>query len=354
MSKNTFMDYSAAKDWILAEKDFSTELLGKCEAVMCQGNGYMGLRCATEEQYLGEQRNLFVAGTFNKFDENEVTELPNAADVLNLTLRINGQRFDLTQGKILTYHRQLNLRTGEMVRTVRWQAPAGEVLDLEFKRIVSFARLYVIAQSVTIRADRDVKLVVESGINGQMTNTGSQHFSEGEKRLYDGAVMQYTQTTIQSKIDFFFNTRLRFFKNGTEQQEKGFITMDRRRIDMFLMRQFFMNFPKDVEEAASIDGLGRYARFLRISMPLARPTIATQAIFVFMGFWNNFTAPMLYIKSETKYTLTLGLQSFQSQNAGTMWNQVMAAACISVLPIIVIYLIFNRFFLVGVRMDGEK
>lgn len=232
MSKNTFMDYSAAKDWILAEKDFSTELLGKCEAVMCQGNGYMGLRCATEEQYLGEQRNLFVAGTFNKFDENEVTELPNAADVLNLTLRINGQRFDLTQGKILTYHRQLNLRTGEMVRTVRWQAPAGEVLDLEFKRIVSFARLHVIAQSVTIRADRDAKLVVESGINGQMTNTGSQHFSEGEKRLYDGAVMQYTQTTIQSKIDFFFNTRLRFFKNGTEQQEKGFITMDRRRIDM--------------------------------------------------------------------------------------------------------------------------
>lgn len=232
MSKNTFMDYSAAKDWILAEKDFSTELLGKCEAIMCQGNGYMGLRCATEELYLGEQRNLFVAGTFNKFDENEVTELPNAADVLNMTLRINGQRFDLTQGKILDYRRQLNLRTGEMVRTVRWQAPAGEVLDLEFKRIVSFARLHVIAQSVTIRADRDVKLVVESGINGQMTNTGSQHFSEGEKRLYDGAVMQYTQTTIQSKIDFFFNTRLRFFKNGAEQQEKGFITMDRRRIDM--------------------------------------------------------------------------------------------------------------------------
>ena len=232
MSKNTFMDYSAAKDWILAEKDFSTELLGKCEAVMCQGNGYMGLRCATEEQYLGEQRNLFVAGTFNKFDENEVTELPNAADVLNLTLRINGQRFDLTQGKILAYRRQLNLRTGEMTRTVRWQAPAGEVLELEFKRIVSFARLHVIAQSVAIRADRDVKLVVESGINGQMTNTGSQHFSEGEKRLYDGAVMQYTQTTIQSKIDFFFNTRLRFFKNGEEQQEKGFITMDRRRIDM--------------------------------------------------------------------------------------------------------------------------
>lgn len=124
--------------------------------------------------------------------------------------------------------------------------------------------------------------------------------------------------------------------------------------NIFLMRQFFMNFPKEVEEAASIDGLGRYARFFRICMPLARPTIATQAIFVFMGFWNEFTKPMLYIKTPSKYTLTLGLQSFQSQNAGTMWHQVMAAACISVFPIIIIYLIFNKYFLVGVRMDGEK
>ena len=124
--------------------------------------------------------------------------------------------------------------------------------------------------------------------------------------------------------------------------------------NIFLMRQFFMNFPRDVIEAAEIDGLGRYGVFFRIAMPLARPTIATTAIFGFMGFWNEFTKPMLYLKTQTKYTLTLGLQSFQSQNAGTMWNQVMAAACISVVPIILLYLIFNKFFLVGVRMDGEK
>lgn len=124
--------------------------------------------------------------------------------------------------------------------------------------------------------------------------------------------------------------------------------------NIFLMRQFFMNFPKDVEEAAEIDGLSRYGVFFRIAMPLARPTIATTAIFGFMGFWNEFTKPMLYLKTNTKYTLTLGLQSFQSQNAGTMWNQVMAAACISIVPIIILYLIFNKFFLVGLRMDGEK
>lgn len=124
--------------------------------------------------------------------------------------------------------------------------------------------------------------------------------------------------------------------------------------NIFLMRQFFINFPKDVEEAAEIDGLNRYGVFFRIAMPLARPTIATTAIFGFMGFWNAFTAPMLYLKTPAKYTLTLGLQAFKSHNGGTMWNEVMAAACISVLPIIIIYLIFNKFFLVGLRMDGEK
>ena len=124
--------------------------------------------------------------------------------------------------------------------------------------------------------------------------------------------------------------------------------------NILLMRQFFVNFPKDVEEAAGIDGLSRYGVFFRISMPLARTTISTQAIFVFMGFWNEFTKAMLYIKTDTKYTLTLGLQSFQSRNAGTAWHQVMAAACISILPVIIIYLIFNKYFLIGVRMDGEK
>jgi len=123
---------------------------------------------------------------------------------------------------------------------------------------------------------------------------------------------------------------------------------------IFMMRQFFINFPKDIEEAACIDGLGRYGVFFKVCLPLARPIIATQAVFTFMGFWNEFTKPMLYIKTESKYTLTLGLQTFSSRDGGTMWNQVMAATCITVLPIILIYLIFNKFFLVSVRMDGEK
>lgn len=124
--------------------------------------------------------------------------------------------------------------------------------------------------------------------------------------------------------------------------------------NIFMMRQFFLSFPIDVEEAAEIDGLGRIATFFRIVMPLARPSIATQAIFVFMGFWNNFMQPMLYISTPKKYTLTLGLQTFTSQASGVRWDHTMAASIISIVPIIILYIIFNGYFLQGVRMDGEK
>lgn len=124
--------------------------------------------------------------------------------------------------------------------------------------------------------------------------------------------------------------------------------------NIFMMRQFFLSFPMDVEEAAEIDGLGRIATFFRIVMPLARPSIATQALFVFMAFWNNFMQPMLYISTPKKYTLTLGLQTFTSQAAGVRWDHTMAASIVSIIPIIILYIIFNGYFLQGVRMDGEK
>ncbi|MEY8443504.1 carbohydrate ABC transporter permease [Lactococcus ileimucosae] len=125
--------------------------------------------------------------------------------------------------------------------------------------------------------------------------------------------------------------------------------------NIFMMRQFFLNFPKDVEEAARIDGLSRVGTFFRIVMPLAKPSIATQGVFVFMGFWNNFLSPMLYLKTQSKFTLTVGLQMLQSADqGGQMWNRVMAASILTILPIIFLYIIFNRYFLQGVRMDGEK
>lgn len=124
--------------------------------------------------------------------------------------------------------------------------------------------------------------------------------------------------------------------------------------NIFMMRQFFMSFPVDVEEAAAIDGLGRFQTFFRIVMPVAKPSISTQAVFVFMGFWNEFMKPMLYLTSPEKYTLTLGLQTFQGQTGGVRWDYTMAASVITTLPIIIIYIVFNKYFLQGVRGDIEK
>ena len=115
------MDYSRAGDWIVAERGFDPEHLGKCESIMCQGNGYLCVRNATDEFNPREQRDLFVAGTFNKFDDNEVTELPNAADVTRLEIKLDGARFSLLTGTVEDYDRSLNLRTGETVRRVVWK-----------------------------------------------------------------------------------------------------------------------------------------------------------------------------------------------------------------------------------------
>ena len=92
---------------------FDPTALGKVEANFCLGNGYLGLRSATEEKYLGETRDLLVARTFDRFSPEEVTELPNAADVTNIEITLNGARFDLTRGTIREYSQERAAKLGK-------------------------------------------------------------------------------------------------------------------------------------------------------------------------------------------------------------------------------------------------
>jgi hypothetical glycosyl hydrolase len=184
------------KNWLVSETQFYVKLLGKCETIFSLGNGYMGQRAITEESYLEETRNLFVAGTFNKFSDNEVTELPNAADVIWMDLELNGQPFNLEKGKILSYDRTLNLKNAELSRTITWESLNGDVYELVFRRFISLDDRHVIAQRIEIRpVNNNAMVSLVSGINAQKTNSGVQHFKEGEKRLFDGRVMQLVQTT---------------------------------------------------------------------------------------------------------------------------------------------------------------
>lgn len=224
------MDYSKITDWIIAEDSFKPEALGKCEAVMSLGNGYLGVRSATEEHYLNETRGMFVAGTFNKFDENEVTELPNSADLTAVDLFIDGERFALDSGKIENYTRELNIKTGALSRNVVWTSPAGKKVNAKFERIVSLKRLHTIAQRITLSFSDAVTVKISSGIDGTMTNTGSQHFSDGDKRFYDKKYIQYVQETTQSGIAFVETTvhELKLNENLLEMPAEVFI--ERRKV----------------------------------------------------------------------------------------------------------------------------
>ncbi|ABO66204.1 MULTISPECIES: carbohydrate ABC transporter permease [Geobacillus] len=122
---------------------------------------------------------------------------------------------------------------------------------------------------------------------------------------------------------------------------------------IFMMRQFFINFPKELEEAAELDGLGRFGIFFRIVLPLARPALAAQAIFVFMGSWNDFMRPLIILSDPQLFTLPLGLNSFKGQYI-SYWNYIMAASMVFTLPVLVIYAFFNRYFIKGISFTGGK
>ncbi|MBE3554880.1 MAG: carbohydrate ABC transporter permease [Thermicanus sp.] len=122
---------------------------------------------------------------------------------------------------------------------------------------------------------------------------------------------------------------------------------------IFMMRQFFMNFPRELEEAAELDGLNRFGIFFRIVLPLAKPALAAQTIFVFMGSWNNFMMPLIILSDKTMFTLPLGLNSFKGQYI-SYWNYIMAASMVFTLPALVIYAFFNRFFIKGITFTGGK
>ncbi|ADI27572.1 carbohydrate ABC transporter permease [Geobacillus sp. C56-T3] len=122
---------------------------------------------------------------------------------------------------------------------------------------------------------------------------------------------------------------------------------------IFMMRQFFINFPKELEEAAELDGLGRFGIFFRIVLPLARPALAAQAIFVFMGSWNDFMRPLITLSDPQLFTLPLGLNSFKGQYI-SYWNYIMAASMVFTLPVLVIYAFFNRYFIKGISFTGGK
>jgi multiple sugar transport system permease protein len=123
----------------------------------------------------------------------------------------------------------------------------------------------------------------------------------------------------------------------------------------FLMRQFMLTIPRELEDAALIDGCGYFSTYWRVILPLCKPALATLGIFEFMGSWNAFLWPLIIISSMNKRTLPLGLAAFQAMAAiKTPWHLVMAAAVMSVAPILVVFILGQKYYVRGIVTTGLK
>ncbi len=124
--------------------------------------------------------------------------------------------------------------------------------------------------------------------------------------------------------------------------------------NVFLLRQFFMSIPKDLSDAARIDGCNEFRIFLQIILPLCKPALMVIGLFQFMGTWNDFLGPLIYLTNQKDFTLALGLQFFQSQHGGTEWHYLMAASTLIVIPVIVLFFFTQKTFIEGISMTGIK
>jgi multiple sugar transport system permease protein len=124
---------------------------------------------------------------------------------------------------------------------------------------------------------------------------------------------------------------------------------------VFLMRQFFMSIPAELSDAAKIDGCSDLGIYLRVIMPLAKPGIAAAAVFTFMANWNDFMGPLIYLNTESKRTLTLGLRDFISASTQeTHFQYLMAVSAITILPVVIVFFFAQKYFIQGVVLSGIK
>jgi multiple sugar transport system permease protein len=122
---------------------------------------------------------------------------------------------------------------------------------------------------------------------------------------------------------------------------------------IFLLRQFFRTIPRDLSDAAKVDGASELRIFWQIILPLSRPALAVVAIFTFLYNWNDYLEPLIYISSEEKYTMALGLATFRDL-LSTEWGLLMAGSTVMILPVVILFFFAQRYFIRGVVLTGLK
>jgi len=121
----------------------------------------------------------------------------------------------------------------------------------------------------------------------------------------------------------------------------------------FLVRQFLLTLPRDLDDAARIDGCSSWGVYWRIIMPMAKPAVLIVIIFTFNNVWNEFLLPLIYLQSSANFTLALGLRMFQGE-ASTSWNLLMAASLLTMLPVLLLFFFSQKYFIQGIVFTGVK
>jgi ABC-type glycerol-3-phosphate transport system permease component len=122
---------------------------------------------------------------------------------------------------------------------------------------------------------------------------------------------------------------------------------------IFLLRQFFLTLPPDLEDAARIDGANTLQVLRHVILPISMPALATVVIFTFQASWNDFLQPLIYLQDQSRYTLTLGLNFFRG-SFQVRWSYLMAASLVVVLPVVIVFFLAQRLFIRGIAMTGMK
>lgn len=123
---------------------------------------------------------------------------------------------------------------------------------------------------------------------------------------------------------------------------------------IFLMIQFFRGIPRDLDEAAAMDGAGPLRIFFKIILPLSTPVLATAAVFSFIWTWDDFFAPLIYLNDIEKYTAQLGLRTFVDATAQSDWGALLAMSTLTILPVFVLFVMFQRLLIEGIATTGMK
>lgn len=212
------------ENWVIEETQYKEKFLGKTESIFLLGNGYIGIRSSNEESTANTTRNTFISGTFNKADENEVTELPNINDIYALDLLVDGEKLIINDMTVSNYSKYLNVKNGKLSRS--FTVTNGDlIVQISTERFVSLSNLHLTAQIFSFRTNKEVDIEFFSMINGQVTNSGAQHFHEGEKKLIDGHYLQNVIETTESGIKIATHVSHHF-----NQDVDSLIMMDRRKV----------------------------------------------------------------------------------------------------------------------------